>query len=140
MNRLRYIVITAAALLLATAALALAGQHRPATHTRAAVVEQTTPDTDNVQQGDQTTPDVSSTASVRTHPKARHVFATVRRAKTHSKNSASKSATTANTADETNGEGEQTAESEQGQPGEPAVGHQDPAGNVNHECTGDCVE
>jgi hypothetical protein len=39
------------------------------------------------------------------------------------------------------GETESNVESEQGQPGEPAVGHEDPPGqDVNHECTGDCVE
>jgi hypothetical protein len=38
-------------------------------------------------------------------------------------------------------ESELGTEPEQGQPGEPAVGHEDPAGqDVNHECTGDCVE
>ncbi len=32
-------------------------------------------------------------------------------------------------------------ESEQGTPGEPAGGHEDPPSqDVNHECTGDCVE
>ncbi len=38
-------------------------------------------------------------------------------------------------------ENESAAESEAGQPGEPAVGHADPPGqDVNHECTGNCVE
>jgi hypothetical protein len=42
---------------------------------------------------------------------------------------------------ETTGEQETSVESEQGQPGEPANGHQDPPGqDVNHECTGNCVE
>ena len=39
------------------------------------------------------------------------------------------------------GENESSVESEQGQPGEPVNGHEDAAGqNVNHECTGNCVE
>jgi hypothetical protein len=39
------------------------------------------------------------------------------------------------------GENESSVETEQGQPGEPADGHQDPAGqDANHECTGNCVE
>jgi uncharacterized protein involved in type VI secretion and phage assembly len=43
--------------------------------------------------------------------------------------------------DEQSGENESNVESEQGQPGEPVNGHEDPPGqNVNHECTGDCVE
>jgi hypothetical protein len=29
---------------------------------------------------------------------------------------------------------------EAGQPGEPAQGHADPAGDVNHDCTGSCQE
>jgi hypothetical protein len=38
-------------------------------------------------------------------------------------------------------ESELRTEPEQGQPGEPAVGHEDPAGqDVDHECAGDCVE
>jgi hypothetical protein len=42
---------------------------------------------------------------------------------------------------EAQGEQESSVESEQGQPGEPVKGHEDPAGqNVNHECTGNCVE
>jgi hypothetical protein len=43
--------------------------------------------------------------------------------------------------DEQSGENESSVESEQGQPGEPANGHQDaPGQDVNHECTGNCVE
>lgn len=41
---------------------------------------------------------------------------------------------------ETTGEGESNVESEQGQPGEPANGHQDTGPNVNNECTGNCVQ
>ncbi len=42
---------------------------------------------------------------------------------------------------ETAGEQESSVEAEQGQPGEPANGHADqPGQDVNHECTGDCVE
>jgi hypothetical protein len=38
-------------------------------------------------------------------------------------------------------ETENAGDSESGQPGEPAQGHEDPAGqNVNHECTGNCQE
>jgi hypothetical protein len=49
--------------------------------------------------------------------------------------------TTPDTPAETTAENESGVESEQGQPGEPANGHQDtPGQDVNHECTGNCVE
>jgi hypothetical protein len=41
---------------------------------------------------------------------------------------------------ESEAEAESGADREQGQPGEPAQGHEDPPGDVNHECTGDCQE
>lgn len=59
-------------------------------------------DPDNVQSGDQTSPD--------------------------------------NPSGQTTGEGGSNVESEQGQPGEPANGHQDANGNVDHQCNGNCVE
>jgi hypothetical protein len=37
-------------------------------------------------------------------------------------------------------ESESATDSESGQQGEPAQGHEDPPGDVNHECTGDCQE
>jgi hypothetical protein len=36
--------------------------------------------------------------------------------------------------------GESSVDSEQGQPGEPAVGHADPAGAAGSDCTGNCVQ
>lgn len=36
--------------------------------------------------------------------------------------------------------GESTVDSEQGQPGEPANGHADPAGSAGSNCTGNCVQ
>jgi hypothetical protein len=36
--------------------------------------------------------------------------------------------------------GETSPESEQGQPGEPAGGHADPAGSTGGDCTGNCVQ
>jgi hypothetical protein len=36
--------------------------------------------------------------------------------------------------------GESAVDSEQGQPGEPAVGHADPAGSAGSDCTGNCVQ
>jgi len=67
-------------------------------------------DPDQVEQGDQTTPDTpAEQASENETPGA--------------------------------AESESTTESEQGQPGEPAVGHEDPPSqDVQHECTGNCVE
>jgi hypothetical protein len=35
---------------------------------------------------------------------------------------------------------ESSAETEQGKPGEPAVGHADPAGSAGSDCTGNCVQ
>jgi hypothetical protein len=37
-------------------------------------------------------------------------------------------------------ESDNGTDSETGQQGEPAQGHEDPPGDVNHECTGDCQE
>jgi hypothetical protein len=49
------------------------------------------------------------------------------------------------TTPDTPGDGEQSQsesapDNEQGQSGEPAQGHEDPPGGVNHECTGGCQE
>jgi hypothetical protein len=41
---------------------------------------------------------------------------------------------------ESQSESESGADHEQGRPGEPAQGHEDPPGDVNHECSGDCRE
>ncbi len=61
--------------------------------------------------------------------------------KHHSKGHHSHRARDASESNETAGEQESSVESEQGQTGEPANGHADqPGANVNHECTGDCVE
>jgi hypothetical protein len=65
----------------------------------------TTTDPDNVQSGDQTTPDAPGTTS-----------------------------------SETSSESESSVDSEQGQPGEPANGHQDTGANAVNECTGNCVQ
>ena len=82
---------------------------RPAvTSTVQAVSESTQPDTDSIQQGDQTSADTSPAKAVH----AGEAGAT-----------------------ETNNDGEAGDQSSDG-PG----GHQDPAGDVNHECTGDCQE
>ena len=131
MSRFRYMLVATVVLLMAMTAIALAGQrhtssprgpapvpsaqahaqtvarHRTARHTAFADTEQNTTDTDNVQQGDQTSPDTPSSG-------------------------ASEESTT---------QEEQSADTEQGQPGEPSGGgHQDPPGDVNHECSGNCQE
>jgi hypothetical protein len=41
---------------------------------------------------------------------------------------------------EQSSESENATDSEAGQQGEPAQGHADPPGDVNHECTGNCQE
>jgi hypothetical protein len=40
----------------------------------------------------------------------------------------------------TSSESESSVDSEQGQPGEPANGHQDTGANAVNECTGNCVQ
>jgi hypothetical protein len=46
----------------------------------------------------------------------------------------------ADTDEATSSETESSVESEQGQPGEPANGHADGSGTVDHQCDGNCVE
>ena len=66
------------------------------------------PDTDSVQQGDQTSPDITSARGVR-------------------------AGEAGSTEADNGGEGS-------GQNGDGPGGHQDPAGDAIHECTGDCQE
>lgn len=66
----------------------------------------TTADPDNVQSGDQTSPDTPGTAGSETP----------------------------------SSESESSVDTEQGQPGEPANGHQDTGANAVNECTGNCVQ
>jgi hypothetical protein len=79
---------------------------RASHHTRAAAEPTGTTDADNIQAGDQTTPDTGS----------------------------------AKTAGEGESSTESSTDAEQGQPGEPVGGHQDAGGNVNNDCTGNCVQ
>jgi hypothetical protein len=75
-------------------------------------------------------------AAHRTRHSARH--STVRRTARRAQSTPDPTAPEPN---EPSGETESSVETEQGQPGEPVNGHQDPPGqDVNHECTGDCVE
>lgn len=138
MRTFRYMLVVAAVVFIATAAIAFAGQrHAPAppghvsakaAHARShlavrhdaairrasAASEQSAVDTDNVQQGDQTTPDTTG---------------------------APQESSSSGSSDEGGAGQEQTGDTEQGQPGEPAAGHEDPSGqDVNHECTGNCQE
>ena len=127
MTYIRGILLTAVVLLIAAAAVAFASNRSSATHVArpsagAAMVastsgEPTSPDTDNLQVGDQTSPDSGAAAMSRKAEKA-----------------------SANASEQTPSDSEQSADSEQGQPGEPNSGHQDPPGNVDHSCTGNCVE
>lgn len=122
MNKLRFILAIAVVVLVATSAIALAGQRAPAhaqnharTHMGQAAhprpgarrtAEQHAVDTDNVQQGDQTTPDTANSRA----------------------------------SEEANTPEAPSSDTEQGQAGEPSSGHQDPPGDVNHECGGNCQE
>jgi hypothetical protein len=138
MKPLRIIVAGGLAILMVTAAVALASSSHPGHHARphaspAAVArsgdEQTSPDTDNLQVGDQTGADNGAAARTRAAkadaPKAAMV--------------SSRSESASSSHEQSSG-GEQSGESEQGQPGEPNPGHSDPAGNADHQCTGNCVE
>ena len=87
-----------------------------AAHAVKAVSESTSPDTDSVQQGDQTSPDTSPARALRAS-----ATRTVR------------ASAAGSSAAESDGEG-----SEQSSDG--SGGHEDPPGDVNHECTGDCQE
>jgi hypothetical protein len=86
--------------------------HASGARVAATVAESTSgPDTDNIQSGDQTGPD-TATASVQN-------------------------------SDSTSGSGENQGEggsSENSGESDGPGGHQDPPGDVNHECTGDCQE
>jgi hypothetical protein len=86
----------------------IAARRTPRTTARPGQDQPTPSDPDNVQSGDQTTPDQPAASSE----------------------------------SESNSESESSSDnSEQGQPGEPAVGHQDPPGqNVDHQCDGNCQE
>lgn len=92
------------------------------------------PDTDNVQSGDQTSPDPSGAASTTgDHPGS-----------TDPGNVQSGDQTTPDTTGaapgESTGSGESSVETEQGQPGEPANGHQDSGTGAGNECAGNCVQ
>lgn len=76
--------------------------HHARHHARSASDPAGTTDPDNLQSGDQTSPDNAPGATA--------------------------------------GEGESNVEPELGQQGEPANGHQDAAGNADHQCDGNCVE
>ena len=123
MNKLRSMLAAVVVLFVATTAIALAGQRSPA-HTHGQTnrsdsgqvahtplnarqsTEQHVLDTDNVQQGDQISPDTASSG----------------------------------VSEEVGAPEAPSADTEQGQSGEPSGGHQDPPGDVNHECSGNCQE
>jgi hypothetical protein len=103
----------------AQAAVHNAGKHRVhhARHHSAAREQAGGTDPDNVQSGDQTTPDNNVQSGDQSAPD-----------------------TSGSAPGENTGAGESSVESEQGQPGEPANGHQDGGSNTANECTGNCVQ
>jgi hypothetical protein len=126
MKRVRYIIAAALVAFIATAAVAFAsqGSDKPShagkakTHL-AEPAEAATPDTDNIQEGDQTSPDKPKAAATRT-------------AKVKASNVA---LTTAAEAETEPPESETGSESES--PSDGPGGHEDPPGDVNHEFEGE---
>ncbi|MDQ6817148.1 MAG: hypothetical protein M3018_07040 [Actinomycetota bacterium] len=90
------------------------------------------PDTDNVQSGDQTGPDPAGAKSSESTTGPDPAGAQSGDTTTPDPAGA--------TPGESTGSSESSVESEQGQPGEPANGHQDPAGASGDNCTGNCVQ
>jgi len=99
--------------------------------TRPAAAEPTAPDTDNVQEGDQTTPDTPAATRVGTANRpAVHVVSANKAAATRIVSKAAP----AQPGDESENPGESEGSDQSDGPG----GHQDPAGDVQHE--GDASE
>lgn len=144
---------TSAGLAFGAITLAQAGStHRASTESskESTAPENSARDPDNVQYTAPGDPDyhgAKSAAHVQRHRSgaARHHGSRARRVG-RSRHSTARNSTDPNGNDpggpaESTGEQETSTEAEQGQPGEPANGHQDPPGqDVNHECTGNCVE
>lgn len=82
-----------------------------ASHHVSARHAQSPADGDTVQSGDQTSPDTPGASSAQSDG-----------------------------SESVGSETESSVESEQGLPGEPAVGHEDPAGAAGPDCTGGCVQ
>jgi hypothetical protein len=104
--------------------------------------ENSTADPDNVQYTAPGDADYRGTAVARQSTRRTPAAQSVRHSRRHAAvHRSARRAQSAPDPDERSGENESSVESEQGQPGEPVNGHADPAGqNVNHECTGNCVE
>jgi hypothetical protein len=147
-NKLRFVLTAVVVLLVATSAIALAGQRTPAhaqnharshssrvAHDRLGArqgAEQNAVDADNVQQGDQTTPD---TANSRASEQNAVDADNVQQGDQTTPDTANSRASEEASAPEA-----PSSDTEQGQAGEPASGHQDPPGDANHECGGNCQE
>jgi hypothetical protein len=124
-RRGRSVAVLALAAAIALTLMALGGRGPTAAHAavkHAAKQSVTARDPDTLQVGNQTSPDPAGSA-----------------AKTASANDPAGNSQ-AGGADTSSTSGESSVDSEQGQPGEPAVGHADPAGSAGSDCTGNCVQ
>jgi hypothetical protein len=124
-GRIAVLMALAAAIALTLMLMALGGRGPAAAHAAvkyAAKQSVTARDPDTLQVGDQTSPDpaVSATKAAASNDPAG--------------NSQAGGPDTSSTS------GESGVDSEQGAPGEPAVGHADPAGAAGSNCTGNCVQ
>lgn len=121
-SKLATLAVTAVAVAGLGGGIAFAQSSSARTTRPAATVEPTTPDTDNVQEGDQTTPDAPAAAQA-TVAKATVAKATVARP-------AARAVTKSSS--ETSGEDSESS-SETEAPSDGPGGHADPAGDVQHE-------
>lgn len=116
-------------------AQAATGHHKHhANHSGAAADQPGSTDTDNVQSGDQTTPDTGGGAASSSENPGGPDPGNVQSGDQTSPD------TTGASPGESTGSGESSVESEQGQPGEPTPGNTDPAGATGPECNGNCVQ
>jgi len=99
---------------------------RPVIHRPAAAAEPAAPDTDNVQEGDQTSPDPTAAKAATAVRPAVHLATPVKRVAPATARAVTNTAQSGQES-ENSGEGESSAQSDG--PG----GHQDPPGDVQHE-------
>jgi hypothetical protein len=130
----KLVVVAAAAVTVLGVGAGVAGAQSTSSHrttSNPAVEEPTTPDTDNVQQGDQTTPDVAPAHAVlqtTAHRTAVHLASVHQASVQSSVQRATGQRSVADEPGENNGENNETG------PGDGADGgHEDPPGDVQHE-------
>jgi hypothetical protein len=141
-RRLAVLLAFSAAVALALALLALSGRGPTVAHAavkHAAKQAVMARDADTLQVGDQTSPDRAGTAA--STAAARDPSGTSQAGGPDTSSATDPAGNSqAGGPDTGASSGESSVDSEQGQPGEPAVGHADPAGAAGSNCTGNCVQ